>query len=107
MEKVIIHTLDIEVSEQKINFQILLPENLNAITGISASSNLNSVDDPTIDYVRPGIGFLHLHVADTGDELFSELVLADGRIPKWEISGHGFSPQGIFMRVEKYKPLCN
>jgi hypothetical protein len=82
MEKTIIHTIPISIKLEKVLFQIVLPENTEAIVGIAITSDLLlSEDDMIVE-----AGLLRLYMADTGDKLFSESVKSISALPDYQMT---------------------
>lgn len=73
MEKIIVHTIGITKQKEKHIFQIVLPENTEAITGIGATSDKTRVLEGGFwPKIERSTGTLQLFVADTGEHLFSD-----------------------------------
>jgi hypothetical protein len=72
MEQVIIHMIHITIPKEKHLFQITLPENVAAITGIGTTADrykVNGID--SVKFERSA-GTLQLFAADTSEHLFSD-----------------------------------
>lgn len=92
MGNIIVHTLQITKPQQKLHFEIIMPENATMLTGIEISSNRYVVTYHSVKYPHFGIGVLRLFVADDGDCIFSEMLHADHNIPNWETLGEVIIP---------------
>jgi hypothetical protein len=83
MEKIIIHTVTIKTKLAKNLFQIVLPDNTEAITGIAVLNDVHK-----IPFVQMGdVGKIRLHVADTGDKFFSQVLQAFYNTPSFQRYG--------------------
>lgn len=89
MEKIIVETLSVTLANEKIQFQIFLPEDAMLLTGIDVSTNKYTVVNPLLHSKVPhrGVGIIRLFVADDGDCIYSQLLHADASIPAWEQLG--------------------
>jgi hypothetical protein len=90
MEKVIIHTLSITKRFDKKLFQILLPENAQAITGIAVTVDKHFINVPPNPKIQREAGMLRLFVSDTGEKLFSQLLHASYRVEPIEGLGENY-----------------
>lgn len=73
MEKIIVHTIHISKQREKHIFQIALPENTEAITGLGSTTDATKVVSyGGWDKIERASGTLQLYAADTGEHLFSD-----------------------------------
>lgn len=73
MEKIIVHTIAITKLKEKHLFQISLPENSEAITGVGATSDKARVNvTGEWQKLQRSSGILQLFVADTGEHFFTD-----------------------------------
>lgn len=104
MEKVIIKTFAVSPLKRTLLFDILLPENYPALTGISVSTNKYIIAE-----LDPGtnipIGTLRLFMSDCGDELFSEAVFANAKEPEFSAIGSYFTTERIYNFQKQYCPF--
>lgn len=114
MEKVIIHTVDVTAGKQKILFQILLPEDAEAITGIAVTCDRYEIyagGSPKKENRVAGI--LHLFMSDTGDKLFSQTLHGVALPPYWQTIGDKNLVLGLwdwkkqFEMLDTYQPTEN
>ena len=125
MDKVLIHKVLVSDSTRIILFDILLPENYPALSGISVSAFMNAPEEVPI--VPPGagagggegagvgggmvansnppLGLLRLFIADTGDELFSEAVYSTSTKYPHEMIGEAFTIENVPFVDSHYYPL--
>jgi hypothetical protein len=98
MEKTIIHNITIATKLEKSLFQIVLPENAEAIIGIAVICDLLIADE---DIQISEAGVLRLFVADTGDKFFSESVNSISAFPKYQFTGNKFALDNSIVPAKK------
>ncbi|CAN5729362.1 hypothetical protein BH11BAC7_BH11BAC7_21340 [soil metagenome] len=110
MEKIIIHTVTIKTKLAKKLFQVVLPENTEAITGIAILNDVHKI--PLVE--MGDVGRIRLHVADSGDKFFSQVLQAYYLTPSFQRYGliDGFymtmiSSKNQFEFAETYQPTEN
>lgn len=72
MEKLIIHTIQITKKQEKQLFQIVLPENTEAITGVGVTCDQFMINQIGFSKIERQAGTLQLFAADTGEHIFSD-----------------------------------
>lgn len=73
MEKIIVHSVKITKPKEKNIFQIVLPENTEAITGLASTTDKSRIMvGGKMEKVDRASGTLQLFAADTGEHLFSD-----------------------------------
>ena len=114
MEKLIIHTVDVTAGMQKILFQILLPENAEAITGIAATCDRHRIHPGGAPNVENRLaGMLHLFASDTGDKFFAQSLHGVASPPNWQTIGDRSLINGLwgwkqkFELLDTYQPTAN
>jgi hypothetical protein len=104
MEKIIIHTVTVSKAREKILFQILLPENAEAIIGIATSCDRYKIYADGIPNVENTLaGILRLNVSDTGDKFFSQSLHGVAAPPSWQTIGENFSAFGLWSWKGKFE----
>ncbi len=113
MEKFIIHQLTIIQQSEKQLFQIYLPENAIAVTGIDVSCDKHIYRVGMEAIQNAAIGFVRLFVADTGHKLFSKNLHAVSELPQQEIIGEEFTAPKLYSNMNKsemfktYQPVLS
>ena len=114
MEKLIIHTVTVTQPLEKILFQILLPENAEAIVGIAATCDRHTIHIGGILYVQNRLaGIIRLNVSDRADKFFSQSLHGVNMPPSWQTIGEDFSSGGLwswkskFELMDTYQPTAN
>ncbi len=113
MDKIIIHHLRITQKLEKQLFQILLPENAIAITGIAVTVDKHVVKVGFESINNMMIGMIHLKNADVGDRFFAQDVHALNEPPEYEITGESFPYTKSYFRItfpemlETYQPVTS
>ena len=72
MEKLVIHKIGISKAKEKHTFQIYLPENAEAITGIFVTTDRYQITGVATNKVERSTGILQLFASDTGEHLYSD-----------------------------------
>lgn len=73
MERIIVHTIFISKPKEKRIFQIALPENTEAITGIGVTTDKTRIYvGGAWQKIERSAGTLQLFAADSGEHLFSD-----------------------------------
>lgn len=72
MEKFIVHRIRITQKQEKKIFQIILPDNTHAITGIAAGCDAYLIPVEGEEDIQRPVGTLTLFVPDTGEQIYSD-----------------------------------
>jgi len=100
MEKLIVHTIHISKQREKQLFQIALPENTEAITGLASTSDATKVvGGGGWDKIERSSGTLQLYAADTGEHLYSD----DPKVYFWPPLTQMFDDIFPFRELWSYK----
>lgn len=91
MKKIVVEKIAVTRLREKIQFQLVIPDNVEKLTGISVSSDLHMITGGGLPLImHRGIGIIRLHIADHDDCFFSELVHANRSVPYYERTGNDF-----------------
>lgn len=84
MEKQVVHILNITQLKEKRSFQIILPENAIALTGIAVTCDLYLISKIGFPKIERQTGRLRLFSADTGESIFAANIHASFSLPAWQ-----------------------
>jgi hypothetical protein len=105
MEKLIIHMLTITKKKEKHSFQILLPENARAITGIAVTVDQYLIWKPGFFKMEREAGLLQLFASDTGEHIFSDNPHATFRPIEYQWFGDELAFGQLWTWKEKFELL--
>lgn len=107
MEKIVVETVPILQPKEKVQFQIVIPENATRLIGISISSDMSQIAGGGLPKItHRGVGIIRLFIADNNDCFFSEMLHADYGFPKWENIGSMYNKATIWNHGDKpFTPL--
>jgi hypothetical protein len=91
MNKIVVETIPVTRLNEKMQFQIAIPENATVLTGVDVCANKNYALIPGFAKVtHRGIGIIRLFIAGRDDCFFSQMLHAEYAIPRHEQIGANY-----------------